>query len=89
MAVASSFVKIPESLYTYKIEFPMIFSQLSQAATERGLIPFITEFGAFQEAEQIREYLDLQYNQIEAFLLNATIWNYDLSIRKRARIIGI
>jgi uncharacterized membrane protein HdeD (DUF308 family) len=78
MAVASSFVKIPESLYTYKIEFPMLFSQLSQAATERGLIPFITEFGAFQEAEQIREYLDLQYDQIEAFLLNATIWNYDL-----------
>ncbi|MDW0194913.1 MAG: cellulase family glycosylhydrolase [Nitrososphaeraceae archaeon] len=78
LAVASSFVKIPESLYTYKIEFPVIFSQLSQAATERGLIPFITEFGAFQEAEQIREYLDLQYNQIEAFLLNATIWNYDL-----------
>ncbi|MDW0219033.1 MAG: cellulase family glycosylhydrolase [Nitrososphaeraceae archaeon] len=78
LAVASSFVKIPESLYTYKIEFPVIFSQLSQAATERRLIPFITEFGAFQEAEQIREYLDLQYNQIEAFLLNATIWNYDL-----------
>lgn len=78
LAVASSFVKIPESLYTYKIEFPVIFNQLSQAATERGLIPFITEFGAFQEAEQIREYLDLQYNQIEAFLLNATIWNYDL-----------
>jgi Cellulase (glycosyl hydrolase family 5) len=78
MAVASSFVKIPESMYTYKIEFPMIFIQLVQAATERGLIPFITEFGAFQEAEQIREYLDLQYNQIEAFLLNATIWNYDL-----------
>ncbi|HEY7757081.1 MAG TPA: cellulase family glycosylhydrolase [Nitrososphaeraceae archaeon] len=78
MAVASSFVKIPESLYTYKIEFPMLFSQLSQAATERGLIPFITEFGAFQEAEQIREYLDLQYDQIEALLLNATIWNYDL-----------
>jgi Cellulase (glycosyl hydrolase family 5) len=78
MAVASSFVKIPESLYTYKIEFPMIFIQLVHAATERGLIPFITEFGAFQEAEQIREYLDLQYNQIEAFLLNATIWNYDL-----------
>jgi Cellulase (glycosyl hydrolase family 5) len=78
MAVASSFVKIPESLYTYKVEFPMLFSQLSQAATERGLIPFITEFGAFQEAEQIREYLDLQYDQIEALLLNATIWNYDL-----------
>jgi len=78
MAVASSFVKIPESLYTYKIEFPMLFAQLYQAATERGLVPFITEFGAFQEAEQVREYLDLQYKQIEAFLLNATIWNYDL-----------
>jgi len=78
MAVASSFVKIPESLYTYKIEFPMLFAQLYQAATERGLIPFITEFGAFQEAEQVREYLDLQYKQIEALLLNATIWNYDL-----------
>ena len=78
MAVASSFVKIPESLYTYKVEFPMLFAQLYQAATERGLVPFITEFGAFQEAEQVREYLDLQYKQIEALLLNATIWNYDL-----------
>lgn len=78
MAVASSFVKIPESIYTYKMEFPIIFGQLLQAATERGLIPFLTEFGAFQEAEQVREYLNLQFNQIEAFLLNATIWNYDL-----------
>jgi hypothetical protein len=78
MAVASSFVKIPESLYTYKTEFPMLFAQLYLAATERGLVPFITEFGAFQEAEQVREYLDLQYKQIEALLLNATIWNYDL-----------
>jgi hypothetical protein len=78
MAVASSFVKIPESMYTYKVQFPMIFAQLRDAATSRGLIPFLTEFGAFQEAEEVREYLDLQYDQIEAFLLNATIWNYDL-----------
>jgi Cellulase (glycosyl hydrolase family 5) len=79
MAAASSIVKkIPESIYTYKMEFPVIFGQLVQAATERGLIPFLTEFGAFQEAEQVREYLNLQFNQIEAFLLNATIWNYDL-----------
>jgi hypothetical protein len=78
MAVASSFVKIPESLYTYKMEFPTIFSQLLQAATERGLVPFLTEFGAFQEGEQIEEYLNLQFNQIETFLLNAAIWNYDL-----------
>jgi hypothetical protein len=49
MAVASSFViKIPESIYTYKMEFPVIFSQLVQAATERGLIPFLTEFEHFK-----------------------------------------
>ncbi len=78
MAVASSFVKIPESMYTYKMQFPMIFAQLTEAAKTRGLIPFLTEFGAFQEAEQAREYLDLQFRQIEAFLLNSTLWNYDL-----------
>ena len=79
MAVAiPSFVKIPESIYTYKIEFPRIFVQLREAATDRGLVPFLTEFGAFQEAEQVRDYLNLQYEQIESFLLNATIWNYDL-----------
>src|SRR4029079_10694385 len=74
----SSFVKIPESLYTYKVEFPTIFAQLLQAASDRGLVPFLTEFGAFQEAEQVLEYLNLQFNQIETFLLNATLWNYDL-----------
>jgi hypothetical protein len=78
LAVASSFVAIPESIYTYKVEFPAIFAQLLQAAIDRGLVPFLTEFGAFQEAEQVREYLDLQYVQIERFLLNATLWNYDL-----------
>ena len=78
MAVASSFVRIPESMYTYKMEFPKIFGQLQVAATERGLVPFLTEFGAFQEAEQAREYLNLQFTQIETYLLNSTIWNYDL-----------
>jgi uncharacterized membrane protein HdeD (DUF308 family) len=78
MAVASSFVAIPESMYTYKAQFPAIFAQLREAATTRGLVPFLSEFGAFQEAEQVREYLDLQFDQIEAFLLNSTLWNYDL-----------
>lgn len=78
MAIASSFVSIPESIYTYKKEFPEIFGQLAIASLERKLIPFLTEFGAFQEGEQVREYLNIQYNQIEAFLLNSTIWNYDL-----------
>ena len=78
MAVASSFVKIPESIYTYKKQFPEMFGQLHNAAIERRFVPFITEFGAFQEGEQVREYLNLQYNQIDALLLNSTIWNYDL-----------
>lgn len=78
MAIASSFVNIPESMYAYKKEFPEIFGQLAIASLERKLIPFLTEFGAFQEGEQVREYLDIQYSQIEAFLLNSTIWNYDL-----------
>jgi uncharacterized membrane protein HdeD (DUF308 family) len=78
IAVASSFMKIPESLITYRRQFPAIFAQLREAATTRGLVPFLTEFGAYQEAEQVREYLDLQFNQIEAFLLNCTLWNYDL-----------
>jgi uncharacterized membrane protein HdeD (DUF308 family) len=78
MAVASSFLKIPESMYTYRREWPAIFDQLVQAATERGLVPFLTEFGGNQEAEQVRDYLNLQFEQIEAHLLNATCWNYDL-----------
>ena len=78
MAVAASFVKIPESMYTYKKQFPEMFRQLHNAAIERKFVPFITEFGAFQEGEQVREYLNLQYDQIDANLLNSTIWNYDL-----------
>ena len=82
MAIASSFansyMKIPENMYRYKREWPLIFAELTNAAKERGLIPFLTEFGGFQEAEDVGEYLNLQYEQIEAHLLNATYWNYDL-----------
>ena len=52
---------------------------------ERGLIPFLTEFGGSQEAEQVGEYLNLHYAQIEAHLLNATIWNYDLYNTKEGK----
>jgi uncharacterized membrane protein HdeD (DUF308 family) len=85
MAVASSFMKIPENMYRYKREFPFIFAQLANAARERGLIPFLTEFGGSQEAEQVGEYLNLNYEQIEAHLLNATIWNYDLYHTKEGK----
>ncbi|MGI0002008.1 MAG: cellulase family glycosylhydrolase [Nitrososphaeraceae archaeon] len=78
MAIATSFMKIPENMYEYKRAWPLIFAQLANAATERGLIPFLTEFGGSQEAEQVREFLNLQFEQIETHLLNATYWNYDL-----------
>jgi hypothetical protein len=85
MAIATSFMKIPENIYRIKREFPSIFVQLANAARERGLIPFLTEFGGSQEAEQVGEYLNLHYEQIEAHLLNATIWNYDLYHTKEGK----
>jgi Mg2+/Co2+ transporter CorB len=33
--------------------------------------------------------LNLNFEQIEAHLLNSAYWNYDLYQQKRARIIGI
>jgi hypothetical protein len=85
MAVASSFMKIPESMYTYRRQWPIVFRQLVQSATERGLIPFLTEFGAFQEGEQVREYLNLMFEQVEANMLNSTYWNYDLYHSKEGK----
>jgi hypothetical protein len=78
MAIAGSFLKVPENLYKIRREWPGIFSQLVEAAVERNLIPFLTEFGGLQESEQIREYLNLSFVQIESFLINSTLWNYDL-----------
>ena len=64
-----------------------------ESAISRNLIPFLTEFGGNQDWErlktdlqpdavyngkQIRAYMNLQFIQIETFLLNSTYWNYDL-----------
>ena len=85
MAIAGSFLKIPENMYRIKREFPLVFAQLADAARKRGLIPFLTEFGGSQETEEVGEYLNLHYEQIEAHLLNATIWNYDLYNTKEGK----
>ena len=54
MAIATSIIyEYSRKLYRYKREWPLIFVQLVNVS-ERGLIPFLTEFGGFQEAEQIR-----------------------------------
>lgn len=76
-----------------KYEWPQLFQKMKSEATARNLIPFITEFGGSNDwknletnlepteiykKEQIRAYMDLQFKQIENFLLNSTYWNFDL-----------
>jgi len=78
ISIAQSFLKIPDNMYKYAHEWPDIFTQLVKAAKERGLVPFMTEFGGVQDAELIRDYINLHYVEIESFLLNSTYWNYDL-----------
>jgi aryl-phospho-beta-D-glucosidase BglC (GH1 family) len=74
-------------------EWPEVFQHMRDAATMRGLIPFLTELGgnqdwhflkktelrpAIYQGKQIRAYMDLLFQQVEAKLLNATYWNFDL-----------
>jgi hypothetical protein len=76
-----------------KYEWPQLFQKMKNEGTARNLIPFITEFGGSNDwknletnlepneiykKEQIRAYMDLQFKQIEDFLLNSTYWNFDL-----------
>lgn len=82
-----------DNMHNKQNEWPKIFTKLRGAAISRGLVPFLTEFGGSHDWEglytdleprdvyqtkQIRAYMDLQYQQIEANLLNSTYWNYDL-----------
>lgn len=82
-----------DNMHNKQNEWPKIFAKLRGAAISRGLVPFLTEFGGSHDWEglytdldprdvyqtkQIRAYMDLQYQQVEANLLNSTYWNYDL-----------
>jgi hypothetical protein len=72
--------------------WPNVFRLLREGATSRHLIPFLSEVGADQDwakfktdyrpeiyhHQQIRAYMDLLYQQIEAKLLNSAYWVYDL-----------
>ena len=71
-------LKIPKNISQYKYDWPKVYQQLLEGAKKRGLIPFITEFGGSYDSEQIREYMNLLFVQIESHLLNSTYWNYDL-----------
>lgn len=72
-------------------EWPKIYDMMLGAAHQRGMIPFLTELGGSQQwarhatdvhpevyGNQIRTYMDLQYQQVERHKLNTTYWNYDL-----------
>jgi hypothetical protein len=85
MATLDAFAKIPDNIYRFKREWPDVFAQLIEAATERDLIPFLSEFGGIQGAEQISDYIDLHFLQIESNLLNSTYWNYDLYNTKEGK----
>ena len=88
-----SLLNLPDNMHNKQREWPKIFAQMRESATSRNLIPFLTEFGGNQDWEklntdlppeavhkgrEIRAYMNLQFIQIETFLLNSTYWNYDL-----------
>ena len=85
LATLDAFAKIPDNIYRFKRVWPDVFAQLVEAATERDLIPFLSEFGGIQGAEQISDYIDLHFLQIESNLLNSTYWNYDLYNTKEGK----
>jgi hypothetical protein len=79
-------------------EWPSIFQRLRDAADSIGLVPFLTEFGCSQDWKGhtrlhpriyrhsvVRACMDLRFQQVEAQLLNATYWNYDLYNQKREK----
>ena len=91
--ISYALFNIPDNMHNKQKEWPKIFYELHEAAISRGLVPFLTEFGGSHDweqlytdiqpkeayqAKQIRAYMDLQFQQVEAHLLNATYWNYDL-----------
>ena len=91
--ISYALFNFPDNMHNKQKEWPKIFTKLRGAAISRGLIPFLTEFGGSHDWEelytdieprdayqskQIRAYMDLQYQQVEAHLLNSTYWNYDL-----------
>jgi Glycoside hydrolase family 5 C-terminal domain len=85
LETVDAFAKIPDNFYRFKREWPDVFAQLVEAANERDLIPFLSEFGGIQGAEQIRDFIDLHFVQIESNLLNSTYWNCDLYNTKEGK----
>jgi aryl-phospho-beta-D-glucosidase BglC (GH1 family) len=84
------------SMYTKAKTWPAVFQQMHDEAVSRDLVPFLTEFGCSQNWKGVtslkpdvyrhsvvRACMDLQFQQVEAQLLNATYWNFDLYNREK------
>jgi Cellulase (glycosyl hydrolase family 5) len=91
--IARALVNLADDMNKKKIEWPSLFQKMKNEAVLRNLIPFLTEFGGSNDwkiletnleptevykGEQTRAYMDLQFKQIEDFLLNSAYWNFDL-----------
>lgn len=91
--ISYALFNVADNMHNKQKEWPKIFIKLREAAISRGLVPFLTEFGGSHDwdelytdieprdtyqTKQIRAYMDLQYQQVETYLLNSTYWNYDL-----------
>jgi len=91
--LARALVNLADDMNKKKIEWPSLFQKMKKEAVLRNLIPFLTEFGGSNDwkilqtdleptgvykGEQTRPYMDLQFKQIEDFLLNSSYWNFDL-----------
>ena len=74
-----------------EMEWPGLFDAMIYGATSRGMIPFMTEFGADANWSKYgtdlrknvyhneeRAYLDLGFQEIEKHCLNSSLWVYDL-----------
>jgi len=82
-----------DSLLTKEPLWTRAFDLMTEAATSRTLIPFLTEFGASQKWEppefatalrqsvfggsQAAAYIGLQFEQVERKCLNSVYWNVD------------
>lgn len=81
-----------DSMVNKEREWPATFAAMIGAANYRGLVPFMTEHGADHhwsrhksdiarpsyQNSQVRAYVDLQFRQIEGYLLSSAYWQFDL-----------
>lgn len=79
------------SMTSKQREWMHTFDVMSRTADRLDMVPFLTEFGCTQDWRSLqsdlrprfyvnvtRACIDLQYQMIERYMLNATYWNYEL-----------